>query len=239
MPMVGLLFETRSSDSPWIDSVWTCLSERVAEMTSVATETFGLVFWKQEGTAYAGITGPESHCGTAPVPVDAAFVGIQFAVGTSLRAVAAASLVDSGILLPDATSRTFRLDGARWETPHPDDAEALVGRLVRDGVLVRDPLVADALRGHRPAATDRTLERRFRAATGLTRGAVRQITRARTAALLLTAGEYPSDVVDKLGYYDEPHLARALRRYVGRTTRQLREGSGGEIALDPARRTTS
>ncbi|MFE7745482.1 helix-turn-helix domain-containing protein [Nocardia sp. NPDC057455] len=236
---MGLLFETRVSDSLWIDSVWTCRSERVAEMTSVATETLGLVFWEQDGTAYAGISGPESRCGTAPVPEGAAFVGVQFAVGTSLRAVAAPSLVDRGLLLPDVTSRTFWLAGARWETPRPDDVEALVDRLVRDGVLVRDPLVADALRGHRPAATERTLERRFRASTGLTRCAVRQIGRARTAALLLTAGECPSEVVDKLGYYDEPHLARALRRYVGRTARQLREGSGGAIALDPTQRTTS
>ncbi|MET8799866.1 AraC family transcriptional regulator [Nocardia sp. NPDC004568] len=74
---------------------------------------------------------------------------------------------------------------------------------------------------------------------GLTRGAVRQIGRARTAALLLTSGEAVGDVVDKLGYYDEPHLARALRRYVGRTAQQLRTGEGGAIALDTGQRTTS
>ncbi|MGW0252366.1 helix-turn-helix domain-containing protein [Nocardia goodfellowii] len=208
-------------------------------MTSVATETWGLVFWAQRGVACAAITGPESRCGTAPVPEDAKFVGIQFAVGTSLRAVAATALVDSGILLPDVTSRSFWLTGARWETPHPDDAEALVDRLVRAGVVVRDPLVEGVLRGECPAITDRTLERRFRAATGLTQGAVRQIGRARAAALSLSAGEYPSDVVDKLGYYDEPHLARALRRYVGRTARQLRAGTGGVLALDSGQRVTS
>lgn len=153
--------------------------------------------------------------------------------------MAAPSLVDSGIVLPDVTRRAFWLDGARWETPHPDDAEALVDRFVRDGVAVHDRLVAEVLRGHRPAVTDRTLERRFRAATGLTRGAVRQIGRARSAAALLSSGEAESDVVSTLGYYDEPHLARALRRYVGRTARQLREGLGGAIALDPAQRTTS
>uniref|UniRef100_UPI001FDFB15A helix-turn-helix domain-containing protein n=1 Tax=Nocardia brevicatena TaxID=37327 RepID=UPI001FDFB15A len=234
-----LLFETRASDSPWIASVWTCRSEQVAEMTSVATETWGLVFWQQEGTAYMSVTGPESRTGTTPVPEDATFVGIQFAVGTSLRAVAAPSLVDSGLVLPDVTHRTFWLDGARWETPRPDDAEALVDRFVRAGVVVHDRLVTEALRGHCPAVTDRTLERRFRAATGLTRGAVRQIERARTAAVLLVSGAAASDVVGKLGYYDEPHLARALRRYVGRTAQQLREGLGGAIALDPAQRTTS
>jgi AraC-like DNA-binding protein len=87
--------------------------------------------------------------------------------------------------------------------------------------------------------SDRTVQRRFRASTGLSRGAVRQIERVRAAAVLLISGESVSDVVDELGYYDEPHLARALRRYVGRTARELRDGVGGALALDPAQRSTS
>ncbi|MFD3461876.1 helix-turn-helix domain-containing protein [Nocardia fluminea] len=236
---MGLVFETRLSDSPWVESVWTCRSDQVTEMTSVATETWGLVFWEQQGVPSAAVTGPEIATSTAPVPEGADFVGIQFAVGTSLRAVTATTLVDSGIVLPDVTARGFWLDGDRWETPRVDDAEALVERLVGHGVVVRDALVADTLRGLTPAITERTLERRFRAATGLTRGAVRQIERARTAALLLSAGDAPGDVIDKLGYYDEPHLARALRRFVGRTAGQLREGGSGAIALDLTQRTTS
>lgn len=45
-----------------------------------------------------------------------------------------------------------------------------------------------------------------------------------------------ADVVAKLGYFDEPHLARALRACVGRTAGQLREGAGGPIALDLEKR---
>ena len=208
-------------------------------MTSVAGVRWGLVFWEQAGRAYAGITGPETRTGTAPVPEDATFTGIDFAVGTSLRAVPTPALVDGGVGLADTTRRTFRLDGARWETPSPDNAEALVERLVRAGIVVREPLVAEVLRGHRPAVSGRTVERRFRAATGLTRGAVRQIERARTAAELLAAGAAAGYVVAKLDYFDEPHLARALRTYVGRTARQLREGAGGAIALDLDQRLTS
>jgi AraC-like DNA-binding protein len=208
-------------------------------MTSVAGVRWGLVFWEQAGRPYAGVTGPETRAGTAPVPEGATFTGIEFAVGTSLRTVSTPALVDGGIELPDTTRRTFQLDGAHWETPGPDDAEALVARLVRAGAVVRDPLVVEALRGHRPAVSGRTVERRFRAATGLTRGAVRQIERARTAAELLAAGAPAADVVVKLDYYDEPHLARALRSYVGRTVRQLREGVGGAIALDLDQRRTS
>ena len=229
---VGLRFETRASDSSWVDTVWTCASEQVTEMTSVAAVSWGLVFWEHEGRAYASVSGPETVTATAPVPQGATFVGIEFAVGTSLRAVPTPALVDGGVELPDATSRTFWLDGVRWETPGPDDAEALVDRLVRSGAVVRDPLVTEVRRGHRPAVSGRTVERRFRMATGLTQGAIRQIERARNASTLLAGGDPVGDVVSRLEYFDEPHLARALRRYVGRTARQLREGSGGAIALN-------
>lgn len=219
--------------------MWTCTSEHVGQMTSVAAVCWGLVFWQREGRAYAGISGPETRAGTAPVPEGATFVGIEFAVGTSLRAVPTPALVDSGAELPDVTRGTFQLDGVRWQTPGPDDAEALVDRLVRSGAVVRDPLVTAVRRGHRPAVSGRTIERRFRAATGLTQSAVRQIERAREAATLLAAGVPVADVVSRLEYFDAPHLARALRRYVGRTARQLREGTGGAIALDLDQRTTS
>ena len=237
--MVALLFQTRASDSPWVDTVWTCTSEQVTEMTSVAAVCWGLVFWAREGRAYAAVSGPETRTGLAPVPEGATFVGIEFAVGTSLRSVPTPKLVDGGVELPDATRRSFWLDGVRWETPGSDDAEALVDRLVRAGAVVRDPVVADVRRGHRPEVSRRTVERRFRAATGLTQGTVRQIERARRAAQLLAAGVPAADVVPRLDYFDEPHLTRALRRYVGRTARQLRDGSGGAIALALDQPTTS
>ncbi|ABP55577.1 helix-turn-helix- domain containing protein, AraC type [Salinispora tropica CNB-440] len=201
-------------------------------MTSVATACWGLVFWERQGTWYAAVTGPETKTDIAPVPEGARFVGIDFAVGTSLRVLPTPALVDGGTQLPDTTRRTFRLAGVRWETPGPDDAEALVDRLVRTGAVVRDPIVTAVRRGHRPPVSQRTVERRFRAATGLTQGAVRQVERVREAAALLAAATPVADVVSRLDYVDEPHLARALRRYVGRTARQLREGAGGPIALD-------
>jgi hypothetical protein len=236
---MGLRFTTRRSDSPWVDVVWTCTSDRLSEMTSVAAARCGLVFWEHDGRPYAAVTGPETATATAPVPEGATFVGIELAIGAELRGMPSPSLTDGGVELPDTARRSFRLAGSRWETPGPDDAEALVERLVRDGALGRDPIVGEVVRGGRPELSDRTLERRFRAATGLTRGAVRQIERAREAAHLLAAGKGAGDVVASLSYFDQPHLARALRRYVGRTATQLREGAGGALALDLPQPTTS
>lgn len=236
---MGLSFETRSSDSSWISTVWTCTSEDVTTMTAVASETWGLVFWQADGAPQAAVVGPEQGTSTAPVPPGARFVGLQFAVGTSLRTADTSSLVDGGVVLPDVGSGSFWLDGRRWRTPGADDAELLADDLVRHGALVRDPVVTGVLRGDRSTLSPRTVERRFRAATGLTRGAVAQIERVRTAAMMLCAGTRVDDVVAGLGYYDEPHLARMLRRYVGRSARQLRAGEGGAIALGPAQYTTS
>jgi hypothetical protein len=201
-------------------------------MTAVATARWGLVFWQQDGRSYASVTGPETGTSTALVPEGASFVGIDLAIGTSLRMAPAPSLVNRGITLPDTFRRSFRLDGRRYQSPGPDDAEALIEALIRDGTVVHDPLVRAALGGDRPPESARTVERRFRSATGLTQGAIHQIERAREAAELLSLGMPSLEVVTRLGYFDEPHLARALRRFVGRTAGQLRSGSGGAIALD-------
>ncbi|MEV3963117.1 hypothetical protein AB0M34_19830 [Nocardia sp. NPDC050193] len=52
------------------------------------------------------------------------------------------------------TGRTFWLDGAQRETPRHDNAEALVDRLVREGVVVRDERegLRHELGIHHPAA---------------------------------------------------------------------------------------
>jgi len=73
---------------------------------------------------------------------------------------------------------------------------------VREGVLVRDPLVDDMVAGEQPRIGARSVQRRVAAATGLTHGAIRQIERARQAAILLDEGVAPLDVVHRLGYYE-------------------------------------
>src|SRR5690242_16302025 len=109
-----------------------------------------------------------------------------------------------------------------WRLPDYDNAEGFVRRLVRQDVLVRDPVVAAALRDAPADVSERTVQRRFLAATGLTRGAIRQISRARQAAVLIQEGLPVHRVVYQLGYFDQPHLARSLTRFIGRTATQLR-----------------
>ena len=100
-------------------------------MRGVASETWGLVFWSEDGSPQAAVVGPQSRTSVAPVPSEASFVGIEFKVGTSLRIADMVSIVDGGIALPDARSHSFWLDGRRWTTPSADDAKLFVDQLIR------------------------------------------------------------------------------------------------------------
>jgi methylphosphotriester-DNA--protein-cysteine methyltransferase len=106
-----------------------------------------------------------------------------------------------------------------------------VQRLVRASVIVRDPMVRDVLRGWPPDATARTVRRHFLSAAGLPLGVVRQIERARQAAMLIRTGALIADVAHDLGYYDQPHLARSLGRFIGHTATALRTGASGQLSL--------
>ncbi|TWF78895.1 helix-turn-helix protein [Pseudonocardia hierapolitana] len=223
-----LEIEHRPSASPYVERVWRSRSDDVARMTAVATPRWSLVFWKQSGRTYGAVQGPGSKASHAPVPEDATFFGIDFAVGTTMPHLPVGRLVDGHADIPDATGTSVWLAGSAWHLPDYDNAETFVRRLVREGVVVRDPLVADVVRGAEPDASARTVQRRFVAATGLTRGAVRQIDRARQAAVLLRQGLPTAEVVNRLGYFDQPHLAHSLSRYIGRTATSLRDGGGGE-----------
>jgi hypothetical protein len=217
----GLEIESRPSDSPYIERVWRSRSQGVDRMTSIATSHWDLVIWQQRGQVNVAVQGPESAASPAPVPKDATFFGISFALGTSMPHLAINRLVDGSAEIPDVTRRSFWLKGSSWHLPGYDNAEAFVGRMVREDVLAHDPIVAAVLGGVSPGVSERTIQRRFVAATGLTRGAIRQIDRARQTAVLIQEGVPVHDVIHRLGYFDQPHLARSLARYIGRTATQL------------------
>jgi Helix-turn-helix domain len=225
---VGLEIEDRPSDSPYIERVWRSRSRDVDRMTSIATPYWDLVVWEQVGRVQVAIQGPEPKASPAPVPEDASFFGISFALGTVMPQLPPGRLVGGFAEIPEASRGSFWLRGSTWHVPDYGNAEEFVRRMVREGVLVRDPIVAEVLRGSGPTASERTVQRRFLAATGLTRTTVRQIDRARRAAVLIREGLPVHEVVHRLGYFDQPHLARSLARYVGRTSRQLREREPAE-----------
>lgn len=130
--------------------------------------------------------------------------------------------------LPEATRTSFWLHGSAWQFPNYDNVETFVDRLVRDDLLVRDPVVDAVLQDQLKDLSLRSVQRRFLRATGLTQGAVRQIERAREAAALLEQGVSILDIVHLAGYADQLHLTRSLKRLIGQTPSQISGRSGSE-----------
>jgi len=92
---------------------------------------------------------------------------------------------------------------------------------VREGLLVRDPIVDAVLQNQPQSLTPRSIQRHFLRATGLTQGSIRQIERARYATILLQQGVSIVDTVVQAGYADQAHLTRSLKRFSGKTPAQV------------------
>jgi AraC-like DNA-binding protein len=207
--------------SPLADNVWRARSVPLASFTSVATPYWQMVVTRHRDRAFFTVRGPETRPSVSPIPQDAEFVGVQFRLGTFISRFSASQLVDRAIYLPNAGRRTFWLDGSAWELPTFDNVDVFVRRLMRKGLVGRDPIVEAAMQGRVAEVSLRTVQRRIQGSTGLTHATILQIERARRAVALLDRGHTIMDVVAHLGYADQPHLTRALSRFIGHTPGQV------------------
>jgi hypothetical protein len=214
-------FRERSSRSPLIELTWETQSEPEESFISVAVIHWEMVVTRQRDTVLLTIRGPETKATTSPIPQDAEFFGIQFSLGTFMPRLPPGRLRDGSLTLPPVTNKSFWLDGSAWELPRPNNADVFVDRLARSGLLVHDPVVAAAMHDDDSGLSTRSVERRVSHATGLTRGAIRQIRRAEKAVELLSRGVSALDTARQAGYADQPHLTRSLKRLVGQTPAQI------------------
>jgi len=193
-------------------------------MLSVAVSHWEMVINHIEGKISLTVRGPETAPTLAFCPANGEWLGIQFKLGVLMPHLPVSALVNHAVDLPGASSQSFWLDGSAWQCPTFENADVFVERLVREGLLVREPVVEAALQHQQTAVTQRSVQRRFLRAMGLTHGAVAQIARARRATRLLQQGTSILDTVEVAGYYDQPHLTKALKRLIGQTPAQLLAG---------------
>src|SRR5215216_1851993 len=221
--------EDRLSDSPFVERIWRAQTERTGSLISIAMSGWEMVVSRYQDKTYMTVRGPETRATLLPVTiVGTEFFGIRFKVGSVMPHLPASSLVDEDLNLPDASSKSFWLNGSAWQFPTYDNADTFLNRLVRNGLLVRNPVIETALRGQLTDLSIRTARRHFLRTTGLSQSTIRQIERARYATVLLREGRSILDVVYEAGYYDQPQLTRALKYYIGQTPTQIMQKNGLE-----------
>jgi len=208
--------DNRASDSPLIERVWRCHSERAGMFVSVATSHWDLVVTRLRGTLTVTLKGPETKAREVFCPATGEWLGIRFKAGTFMPQLPLSRVLDGDMNLPSG-QRRFRLDGRAWEYPSFENAETFVARLARAGLIGRDAAVAAALDGDERALSRRSAQRHFLRATGISHAALRQIERARHAANLLRGGASIADTIEEAGFFDQAHLTRSLGRLIGFT----------------------
>jgi AraC-like DNA-binding protein len=222
---MGLSLDVVSGSTSRLGRVWTATCDRPTDFSSIASVTSMIVFARIGGTTTVHVRGPETKATTLSCPRDAEYVGADLRLGAYLPMfppVRVAELQD--VVLPTLADGRFLLDGEAWEMPTPQNVDVFIDRLDRAGLLAFDPLAEELVYAGDSTLPERTAQSRFMRAVGLSRRTLREIERARRAARLLRTGASIADVVSDAGYYDQPHLTRALRRLIGHTPAEVARG---------------
>ena len=219
---ISLPCDVRYSDSPYVERVWQARSDGGGSFISTAESHWEMVVTKYQRSTILTVRGPETQATAAYGPPDTEFMGIVFKMGAFMPNFPVSMVADRNDLnLPQAGDNSFWLDSSAWEFPNFENADTFINRLVREGLLVHDPVIDVALREQPQDVSRRTIQRRFLRATGLTFNTVFQIQRARYTTNLLRQGVSILDAVEQAGYADQAHLTRALIHFIGLSPAQI------------------
>lgn len=219
---MGITRDVVAGPDRWLERTWTATCQGVTDFTSIAKSNLGIAFTRIDDKTTVTIRGPETKAETW-LCLPAEFYGVELRLGARLRMFAPSELADlHDVDLPVRADGTFELGGMDWELPRPDNVDVFMDRLERAGLLVFDPVAEDLCHDIAvPGVARRTAQERVIRAVGISRRKLRAIQRAREAACQLRAGLTMATVVACTGYYDQPHLARAMRHYLGHTPTEL------------------
>jgi len=218
---MSMVYEGRRSDSPYVDTIWRVHSEGEAFPVCPADGRWNLLLTKRGSRVHVSVEGPLTRAKPKSHAQDMEWLVIKFKLGAFMPQILIQNLLNTESGLPSGAHNSIWLNGSTWQYPHFENVETFVNRLVRNDVLVQDPIVNAVLQGQPQSISSRTVRRRFLRATGMTPGLIHQIDRAQQAMNLLGRGMPILDTVYQAGYADQPHLTRSMRRFVGQSPAQI------------------
>src|SRR5512139_457997 len=113
---MDLMCEERLSDAPLVERIWRNQAERAGPFISMAEVECGFVVTKHRRKTTIPLRGPATSATPAFCPADAEFIGIQFKPGAFIPNLPAKMAMDRHDLnLPEATGKSFWLNGSTWQ----------------------------------------------------------------------------------------------------------------------------
>ena len=222
---MSFLYEERTSPSRFVDVVWHTVDTTDGTYVASADARWDMIFTVMGNAHRVLLSGPSSQPTLVRYTAGNRNLGIRFAAGAYFTHVPVEAMRDQTVELPMASPASFVLDGTRWPFPGTDDdrVDDLIGSLAGRGLLAFDDVVDSTLAGRPVPLSTRSVERHFTHSTGMSPRRVRQIARAREAVGRLQHGTGIADVAHALGYADQSHLTRDLKRLTGYTPAQSQD----------------
>jgi AraC-like DNA-binding protein len=211
----------RGSDSPFVQRITHVTYDAQTTEWSTPDGHWDLVVMRKAGETLILQTGLISRPVKLVNEAGDSYLAISFKPGVFVPKLPGVRMIDRSVRHPVVARHAFAMQNETLEIPTFENAEGLVDRLARRGVLATDELVASAA-GDRPRAiSPRSMQRHFLAALGMTPKQFSQIKRACTAVDLLRDGMAASRVALEAGYSDQAHLTRSLKTIMGQTPGEI------------------
>jgi len=210
---------SRLSKSPLIDRIWH--TENITDGVYIATPDCAwdlLALKLPDGSRMMMLAGQQTKYLEVPYAAGTSAVVISFAASAYLAGYKGDELVDTTTVLPNDDPGHFMLLGHTFAFPEYETAEALIQSMVNANILQQDDTVASVLEGRPKAMSNRTMQRHFHEVTGISRKTLNKIRRAQDAVRMLQAGTATAQVAAEVGYTDQSHLTKDLKKIMGSGT---------------------
>jgi hypothetical protein len=218
------MYEERHPDSMVVECIWQGQATKDERYLVPAVEYWDLWFAREPGgEVLAGLSGPTLGHRWIRSKIGEHSWGVQLKAHVVVPGVSKQLLLGGEQrLVVEAGQVTI----ARHTLPIPEfeDLVAFTDLLLELDVLRCDDDVRRMLSGDDAGYSERHRQRRVRAATGLTRKQIDQLSRAREAFGLLLRGIPPIECAARCGFADQAHLTRSLRAFYGETPARVLSG---------------
>lgn len=214
-------YEEKASTSRKVDTIWHTLDETDGMYLAAADGCWDIIFTRtKEGEVTVRLSGPSLTPTEVHYKKGNDNCGLRFKQGVFLTHVAVSEVVDMTETLPMISNHTFLLGGHALEVPTYETMDEFIAQLESLKLVSEDKIVKAVLEGASFGASKRSVQRRFGRTVGMTPAYIAQIERAWRAVELLQQNIPITEVVHELGYADQAHLNRNLKRITGFTPRQ-------------------
>jgi hypothetical protein len=217
--------QSRPVDSPYLESISSIRFTAAGETLMRPDGCWDIAILKRGDDVQVLRTGLTTRSVVYQHDAGDEILVISFKPSTFMPLMPGEIMRDEGVMLEKFGGRNFWIGTDVREIPTFENADVFVERLVRDGIVENNDIVASVVEGHPKAMSERTMQRHFLRTTGLTYKSFTLIERAQKAMSLLRMGRPAADVAFALGYADQAHLINSLKAIMGETPGQITRAS--------------